>query len=191
MGPLPPPLVRLYGSGEAATDSGNPGTGFRPAPRAAEPAPPSPSLAGREAGEGRKRPGRTAPPLGDAPEPPESGHVREAEHDRGSDQGRGHAHDRENGNDRDRAPDHGRTPGKSKAPQRDTGDKPVFLPPAQVPPPVHPTRTAPVAPAAVGKAAPQSSSAPLERKIPILTLGTGFALMGIGLGYMGLRLRRY
>ncbi|WP_432073338.1 hypothetical protein [Streptomyces wuyuanensis] len=149
----------------AARPPGKPRT--PPAGTAAERPDPSPSasLAGRQAGEGRLRPGRTAAPsLGTSPSPD-----RPHDHD-------GHEH----GVDRGREPDGDMTPHAE--------DESQAVP--DEPSPSEPTPADDASPAAAGESHPRPVSQPLERQIPVLTLGAGCALMGLGLGYMGLRLRR-
>ncbi|SDM27704.1 hypothetical protein [Streptomyces wuyuanensis] len=146
---------------------GKPGT--PPAGTAAERPDPSPtaSLAGRQAGEGRLRPGRTAVPSLDASPSPD----------------RPHGHDgHEHGVDRGREPDEDMTP------RTEDEDESQAVP--DEPSPSEPTSADDASPAAAGESHPQPVSQPLERQIPVLTLGAGCALMGLGLGYMGLRLRR-
>ncbi|MGW5775853.1 hypothetical protein [Streptomyces sp. NPDC003863] len=50
------------------------------------------------------------------------------------------------------------------------------------------------APASLPAAAPdlsaEASSTLGDQRIPVLTLGVGLALMGLGIGFLGLRMRR-
>ncbi|MFJ9802810.1 hypothetical protein [Streptomyces wuyuanensis] len=152
----------------AARHPGKPRT--PPAGTAAERRPdPSPtaSLAGRQAGEGRLRPGRTAvPSLGTSPSPD-----------------RPHGHD-----GHEQGGDGGREPEGDMTPHVEDEDEAQAVPAEPSPP--DPTPADDASPAAAGESHPQPVSQPLERQIPVLTLGAGCALMGLGLGYMGLRLRR-
>ncbi|MFI1466987.1 hypothetical protein [Streptomyces wuyuanensis] len=146
-----------------------------PVEQAAERPDPSPtaSLAGRQAGEGRLRPGRTtapSPTVSTSPDRPHDGHD-DPDHD--PDHDHDHARERdENATPHDEAEDE----------SRDASDAPSS--------PVAPTPADDASPAAAGESHPHPVSQPLERQVPVLTLGAGCALMGLGLGYMGLRLRR-
>ncbi|MEU6702252.1 hypothetical protein [Streptomyces wuyuanensis] len=134
---------------------------------------PTASLAGRQAGEGRLRPGRTtapSPTVSTSSDGPHDGH---ADHD--NDHGLGHDHARER--DEDATPQD-----EAEDESRDASDAPSSH--------VAPTLADDASPAAAGESHPQPVSQPLERRVPVLTLGAGCALMGLGLGYMGLRLRR-
>ncbi|MFE5615344.1 hypothetical protein [Streptomyces sp. NPDC056524] len=55
------------------------------------------------------------------------------------------------------------------------------------------TTSAP-APASVPAAAPRlgsrTAAGAADRQIPVLTLGAGLALMGLGIGFLGVRMRR-
>ncbi|MEI5008837.1 hypothetical protein RB196_17420 [Streptomyces sp. PmtA] len=137
---------------------------------AAERPDPSPtaSLAGRQAGEGRLRPGRTTAPSLTVPTSPDRPHDGHDDHDFG--------HDHEGRRDENVAP-HDEAEDES----RDASDAPS---------PSESTPADDASPAAAGESHQQPVSEPLERQIPVLTLGAGCALMGLGLGYMGLRLRR-
>ncbi|MEU6944081.1 hypothetical protein ABZ957_02380 [Streptomyces sp. NPDC046316] len=50
------------------------------------------------------------------------------------------------------------------------------------------------APATVPAAAPRlgsrTAATSVDRQIPVLTLGAGLALMGLGIGFLGVRMRR-
>ncbi|MFJ2474400.1 hypothetical protein ACIOWI_15590 [Streptomyces sp. NPDC087659] len=137
-----------------------------PDENAAERPDPSPtaSLAGRQAGEGRLRPGRTTAPSLTVPTSPDRPHDGHDDHRLG--------HDHERRRDENVAP-HDES--------RDASDAPS---------PSESTPADDASPAAAGESHQQPVSEPLERQIPVLTLGAGCALMGLGLGYMGLRLRR-
>ncbi|MEU2160557.1 hypothetical protein [Streptomyces sp. NPDC019208] len=136
---------------------------------AARPDPsPTASLAGRQAGEGRLRPGRTTAPSLTVPTSP----VRP--HDGHDDHGLGHDHERRR--DENVAPHEEAEDGSREA--------------SDAPSPSESTPADDASPAAAGESHQQPVSEPLERQIPVLTLGAGCALMGLGLGYMGLRLRR-
>ncbi|MGY5031132.1 hypothetical protein ACWC9U_09370 [Streptomyces sp. 900116325] len=41
-----------------------------------------------------------------------------------------------------------------------------------------------------GRLAPQGLEQPAARQVQLVSLGTGIALIGLGLGFLGLRLRR-
>ncbi|WP_351230330.1 hypothetical protein [Streptomyces sp. NPDC002133] len=164
-------------------------------PKTSPSASPSPSLAGRPAGEGRERPGRTAAPPVSTATTPEAGHdsgrQRELTPRRAREREREQARERE----RERMKAELRKEAEMRKRllreqrEREARDAHTSAPAAPVPPPT--ATPSPTAPARVGKAAPPSSTRPLERQIPVMTLGAGCALMGLGLGYMGLRLRRY
>ncbi|TLQ44792.1 hypothetical protein [Streptomyces marianii] len=130
---------------------------------------PTPSLAGRQAGEGRLRPGRTSAPSPDASTPPGRHH----------DDGLGHGRDPE-----EAATEEDTTPHDENTAEAEAHAVP------DSPSPSEPTPTDDASPAAAGRSHPRPVPQPLERQIPALTLGAGCALMGLGLGYMGLRLRR-
>ncbi|WP_328398684.1 hypothetical protein OHS70_17890 [Streptomyces sp. NBC_00390] len=121
-----------------------------PAPAAAPTAKPAPStsLAGRQAAEGRQRPGREIPPT---PSPPES-----------------------------LAPEDTRPEEDAGREREDPGEVAGTWVPA-------PTSTSP---AAARHQAPQGTTAPVGQQISPLSLGAGMALMGLGIGFLGLRLRR-
>ncbi|MET8398748.1 hypothetical protein [Streptomyces sp900116325] len=63
-----------------------------------------------------------------------------------------------------------------------------------------PAATAPAAPPSAtitasgspvpGRLAPQGLEQPAARQVQLVSLGTGIALIGLGLGFLGLRLRR-
>ncbi|MFD9966719.1 hypothetical protein ACFWYA_00855 [Streptomyces sp. NPDC059011] len=159
----------------APTDPGRSGAAHAPHGKAAERPDPSPtaSLAGRQAGEGRSRPGRTSAPSPSASTPP--GRPHDA-HD-------GHADGFENGHDPEEAATE-----EDTTPHDETEADSHAVPDS--PSPTEPAPTDDASPAAAGRSHPHSVSQPLERQMPALTLGAGCALMGLGLGYMGLRLRR-
>ncbi|MCZ7459144.1 hypothetical protein [Streptomyces sp. WMMC940] len=156
------------------TDHGRSGVAHAPQGKTAERPDPSPtaSLAGRQAGEGRPRPGRTSAPSPGASTP--SG----PPHD---------AHDGvfEHGRDEEAATEEDTTPQDEN--ENDAEDESHAVPDSSSPSEPTPTDASP---AAAGRSHPHPVSQPLERQIPALTLGAGCALMGLGLGYMGLRLRR-
>lgn len=149
----------------------------------------SASLAGRQAGEGRHRPGR--PPRTVSPSDDESD---------------GAAYDR---GDRTRTPSTGESvsPSASVSASRSASAAPPRTHPAKPdPPPAEdeapekeepdgawvaptpaPTRTAP---AAARHQGPQALPEPIAHQISPLSLGIGMALMGLGIGFLGVRLRR-
>ncbi|MEV4944397.1 hypothetical protein [Streptomyces sp. NPDC053755] len=45
-------------------------------------------------------------------------------------------------------------------------------------------------PAAARRLGTESTSTVVDRQIPVLTLGAGLALMGLGIGFLGIRMRR-
>ncbi|APE26339.1 hypothetical protein SVEN_3594 [Streptomyces venezuelae ATCC 10712] len=45
-------------------------------------------------------------------------------------------------------------------------------------------------PAAAPRMAAEASSPLAHQRIPVLTLGVGLALMGLGIGFLGIRMRR-
>ncbi|MFC5801099.1 hypothetical protein [Streptomyces formicae] len=146
----------------------------RPAKVTPSPVLPSPSLAGRLAGEGLERPGRTAPPFPAVTTPPALPQDLDPERARESDLLR----QRELERDRARASARAREKAEEELRERHRErEREASASPA-------------VEPANEGKAAPPAASGPMERQIPVMTLGAGCALMGLGLGYMGLRLRR-
>ncbi|UUU41114.1 hypothetical protein [Streptomyces sp. NBC_00162] len=57
-------------------------------------------------------------------------------------------------------------------------------------PPEPPPRVAPTPPSAVTALGTEPNERAADLAAHILPLGTGFALMGLGLGYMGMRLRK-
>ncbi|MFD7609972.1 hypothetical protein [Streptomyces sp. NPDC059828] len=140
---------------------------------APKPTPP-PSLAGREAGEGRQRPGRRASPpahtasIPPSPQPPSAPFAPVAPPISPS--------------VKRPAPFAPLTPATPATPIPSAASR---LPAA----PVTPVTSTPAA--AVGEAEPHAGPPARERRIPSLSLGTGFALMGLGLGYIALRLRRH
>ncbi|NNJ02877.1 hypothetical protein HHX38_01775 [Streptomyces sp. PKU-MA01144] len=188
----PPAAHPLTGRAAAGPDPGEDGDRPPANPRAAgkphtplqqqaaeRPTPsPTASLAGRQAGQGRLRPGRTAAPsVGSpaSPDRPDDGHDgREGVHDG--------VHDGELDHGRDRDPD------GSAAPRDEEAEESQSL--HDDPAPSEPTPADDPSPAAAGRSHPHPVPQPLERQVSALTLGAGCALMGLGLGYMGLRLRR-
>ncbi|MFJ8661346.1 hypothetical protein [Streptomyces sp. NPDC093795] len=53
------------------------------------------------------------------------------------------------------------------------------------------TEVAPASrPAAAPRGAAEAAPALVDQRIPVLTLGMGLALMGLGIGFLGLRMRR-
>ncbi|MEV0963035.1 hypothetical protein AB0J25_10625 [Streptomyces sp. NPDC049910] len=194
-----PAAPRITGSTAAGPGPGKQGDRPPAAPRrpgephtpplrqkAAERPTPSPtsSLAGRQAGQGRLRPGRTVGPSVGSPASPDRSRdgrdvhdgVHGEVHDHGHDDGYGDGHD------------DGREPDGSAAP--DDGERGEFQPLPDPPATSQSVSADDPSPAAAGESPPYPVSQPLERQVPSLTLGAGCALMGLGLGYMGLRLRR-
>ncbi|MFJ1824723.1 hypothetical protein ACIOG9_08375, partial [Streptomyces sp. NPDC088178] len=100
-----------------------------------------PPLAGREAGEGRPRPGRPLAPwdLAHADSSPDGADTRPAASDPG--------------------PAPGVTPAANTSP-------------------------------AAGRLAPQALDGPVVRQVRHVSLGAGIALIGLGLGFLALRMRR-
>ncbi|AWK10220.1 hypothetical protein DDQ41_16410 [Streptomyces spongiicola] len=144
----------------------------------------SASLAGRQAGQGRLRPGRTADPsVGSPASPDRPGDGREV-HDGGRYEVRDGGHDGR----RDEVRDHDREPDGSAAPR--DGEEGGFRPLPDAPATPRSASADAPSPAAAGESDPYPVPRPLERQAPSLTLGAGCALMGLGLGYIGLRLRR-
>ncbi|MCS0635268.1 hypothetical protein NX801_06280 [Streptomyces sp. LP05-1] len=155
-------------------EEADPDAGLRPAVPAPEPSPtgspsahgparpvPSPSLAGRPAGEGRERPGRS-------PEPSLSASAEDVEQDAADPVRTRTATEhqrRRHGHDWERA-----------APRQEarTAADPQGTPPE----------------GAYEPAAARAAESAVERQIPVLTLGVGFSMMGLGLGFLGLRMRR-
>ncbi|UUN28069.1 hypothetical protein [Streptomyces sp. FIT100] len=154
--------------------------------------PPSPSLAGRLAGEGLERPGRTAPPFPavttrpslpqelDGERARESDRLRQSELERDRVRASARAHEKaEKAEEASRK----RQREREREERRQERERERLSPAPD-------STTGRTDPATEGKAAPPAASRPLERQIPVMTLGAGCALMGLGLGYMGLRLRR-
>ncbi|MFF1507060.1 hypothetical protein [Streptomyces sp. NPDC058326] len=53
------------------------------------------------------------------------------------------------------------------------------------------TEVAPASrPAAAPRTAAEGASALVDQRIPVMTLGVGLALMGLGIGFLGVRMRR-
>ncbi|MCM2420493.1 hypothetical protein [Streptomyces sp. RKAG293] len=59
-----------------------------------------------------------------------------------------------------------------------------------VPVPALPKAPAPAAAASVAPAVDEEAGDPVGRAVSVLPLGAGLALVGLGLGFLGLRLRR-
>lgn len=159
-------------------DPGRSGVTHAPHGKAAAERPdPSPtaSLAGRQAGEGRLRPGRTSAPSPGASTPPGRPHDAHDGHDDGLEDGR---------DPEEAATEEHTTPHDENEAEEESHAVPDSSSPTE------PAPTDDASPAAAGRSHPHPVSQPLERQMPTLTLGAGFALMGLGLGYMGLRLRR-
>lgn len=162
-----------------------------PGPREASPEPSvSNSLAGRQAGEGRQRPGRRTTPSPSAsvsPSATPSGSPAAAVSPSGTS-----------------------SPAKSSAPAppprphddgtfgTDRSSQDARLQEDEAPESEAPAEAwnAPTAgprrsePAAARHQAPQGSPAPVAQQISPLSLGIGMALMGLGIGFLGMRLRR-
>ncbi|AQT73433.1 hypothetical protein [Streptomyces sp. fd1-xmd] len=68
--------------------------------------------------------------------------------------------------------------------------EPVPPPPPSPPPPRRPSAAAPTARDHVTALGTEPNDRAADLAAHILPLGTGFALMGLGLGYLGVRLRR-
>ncbi|MFJ7064132.1 hypothetical protein [Streptomyces sp. NPDC101115] len=45
-------------------------------------------------------------------------------------------------------------------------------------------------PAAAPRIGTEATTSLSDRQVPVLTLGVGFALMGLGIGFLGVRMRR-
>ncbi|MFF8291559.1 hypothetical protein ACF068_20335 [Streptomyces sp. NPDC016309] len=126
-------------------------------------APASPSLAGRPAGEGRQRPGRPASPSASP-----SGDVSP-----------------------------GPSAGTARPPRTKTATAPGLPQGRETEAEAVPEEESPAAtdtphspPAAAYEPAAQTAGTLADRQIPVLTLGVGLAMMGLGLGFLGLRMRR-
>ncbi|MCX4584021.1 hypothetical protein [Streptomyces sp. NBC_01481] len=156
-------------------------------PAAATPAVSS-SLAGRPAGEGRPRPGRT----------PEKHRTHASQ-------------DRDEPGEADREDRPGRRPSESPSPSVSASQSASAAPsrtrPSQrKPPPAEDEELTtgeqeeaeasaspapiPSAPAAARQQAPQALPQPVAQQISPMSLGIGMALMGLGIGFLGVRLRR-
>ncbi len=136
-------------------------------------APPSPGaghLAGTEAGEGRRHPGR-------ADEPPPGGHRHVRQAPGGPRTGRGDGTGGPGGTDGS-DDSTGEQDAAEESPQQTAPPAPSSHPPgaARAPVPARPAR-----PAATGDT---------DRVMRVLPLGTGMTLTGLGLGFIALRLRR-
>ncbi|MFE5481393.1 hypothetical protein [Streptomyces sp. NPDC056527] len=46
------------------------------------------------------------------------------------------------------------------------------------------------APAAAPRLSPRATATTADRQIPVLTFGAGLAMMGLGIGFLGVRMRR-
>ncbi|MFD7323071.1 hypothetical protein ACFV9D_18570 [Streptomyces sp. NPDC059875] len=60
-------------------------------------------------------------------------------------------------------------------------------------PETEPTATTPPpasAPAAAPRLSPRATTTAADRQIPVLTLGAGLAMVGLGIGFLGVRMRR-
>ncbi|WP_328725769.1 hypothetical protein [Streptomyces sp. NBC_00259] len=166
------------GQGDEANDGTRPHADLRRAekpgraPSGKASASPTSSLAGRQAGEGRDRPGRTVAPSPSTTTSPDRRH--DDDQDDADDPGDESTREEEG---------EGEEEAREEA-QEERGDEEA-APTSTAPP-----SRSPASPAAVGQGRPHTAAPPLERQVPVLTLGAGCALMGLGLGYMGLRLRR-
>ncbi|WP_149182480.1 hypothetical protein [Streptomyces sp. TRM49041] len=128
-----------------------------------------PSLAGRPAGAGRPRPGRTQlpPPAPSASRPPSASPPPSASA-------------APSGSARTRTatpPDHsdGEGTAREAVPEEDS--------PAAVRPHRSPS-------AAAYEPGARTAETGADRRIPVLTLGVGLALVGLGIGFLGVRIRR-
>ncbi|MFD9724180.1 hypothetical protein [Streptomyces sp. NPDC059072] len=90
----------------------------------------------------------------------------------------------------------GRPPGEPADPELTVASRPLparprteRTPPAPPPPPPPPLAV-PTPPSAVRALGTEPNERAADLAAHILPLGTGFALMGLGLGYLGVRLRR-
>ncbi|MEV6395000.1 hypothetical protein AB0M39_09530 [Streptomyces sp. NPDC051907] len=144
------------------------------------------SLAGRPAGEGRPRPGRKVPREGDA------------DRSRGPSAKPGRASDSPTrsappSGSASRPASASTTPSRTRPPEPEaplTEDEALEeeAPAASVAPPTPtPIRTVP---AAARDQGPQALPQPVRHQISPLSLGVGMALMGLGIGFLGVRLRR-
>lgn len=123
----------------------------------------TPSLAGRPAGEGRQRPGRPVSPSVSPSDDASPG-----------------------------AASGSADPARTKtatAPGMPPEDEPEAeaVPETESPAAADPPRSPP---AAAYEPAAQTADTLADRQIPVLTLGVGLAMMGLGLGFLGLRIRR-
>ncbi|MGW7431152.1 hypothetical protein ACWGIN_16535 [Streptomyces sp. NPDC054861] len=93
------------------------------------------------------------------------------------------------------------TPGESADPSRTKTATADGVPPltedeAQDREGVPPTDGAPPSgaeeslPAAARRLGAETTSTTVDRQIPVLTMGAGLALMGLGIGFLGIRMRR-
>ncbi|MEU3185004.1 hypothetical protein ABZ707_12505 [Streptomyces sp. NPDC006923] len=167
-------------------------------------------LAGRPAGEGRIRPGRPAEPGEWPPEDPAG-----EESDTFWDDARGHAWDdprAETGLNPSRRP--GRSPSPSTSPSPSASASPTAQPtpepsresgrtdegnardqtwesedPADEYPAEEATPRGSRPPSAARKPVSKAIAESMTRPIPVLTLGAGITLIGLGLGFLGMRLR--
>ncbi|MFF8843329.1 hypothetical protein ACF08N_11425 [Streptomyces sp. NPDC015127] len=162
-----------------------------PGPRpVVKPSPsPSTSFAGRHAGQGRPRPGRQEPattgraspsvdPLRSATSPAASEPARLA---RQPSRSTGPSPSTPRTAPRTDDAEHDPPPVDDGGPQRDR-DHGYW----DVRPPAAP----PSAPAEAGDQGPQAVPEPVAQQISPLSLGVGMALMGLGIGFLGIRLRR-
>ncbi|WP_432248742.1 hypothetical protein ACRAR1_14805 [Streptomyces sanyensis] len=155
-------------------------------------APPSPSLAGRQAGEGRLRPGRkpsTASADSGSPAPPrtprgaaeESAAASPPHSARPSGDATQSAGDRERDGDPPEEPSPATPPAEDKASE----DRAPFRTASGPAPGQRPS-----AGAAARDQGPPGLPGPPARQISPASLGVGLALMGLGIGFLGVRLRR-
>ncbi|MFF8384190.1 hypothetical protein [Streptomyces kanasensis] len=124
--------------------------------------PPRPSLAGRPAGVGRPKPGRPVKP---SPTGPSAFPV--ASH----------------------APGDGSRTKTATEPDRFADEEPELdvVPEGDSPAADAPRHTPS---AAAREARAHAAETGVDRRIPVLTAGVGLSLMGLGIGFLGLRLRR-
>ncbi|WP_175407755.1 hypothetical protein [Streptomyces sp. TRM64462] len=171
-GPPEPTGTGGGGSGASpeASMSGGPGPSGSASPGPSPSGPtatfsPGPSLAGRPAGAGRTRPGRTkvpwripsvsvTPSASVSPVPSDSARTETA-----------------------------------TVPWRRDREGPALEAVPEVDSPAAVLRR-PTPSADTWRSGPQATGAVADRRVPVLTLGVGLALMGLGIGFLGLRLRR-